>query len=238
MTPAVEELLQHPGIWRGDRRAQADEQALPSGFAALDELLPGGGWPRGALTELLYEREGIGELQLPLPALARLSGESQWLAWVAPPHIPYAPALAVAGVSLKRVMLVRPRCVADAWWAAEQALRSGSCGAVLAWLRVPDERRMRRLQLAAETGRAWCILFRSLKAAEERSTAALRLALEPAADGRLAVRVLKRRGGPVSRPLLLDLRQGGKVRPFAAAPLRASETILIKNTVLHDIHHI
>lgn len=235
MTPAVEELLQHPGIWRGDRRAQANEQALPSGFAALDGLLPGGGWPRGALTELLYEREGIGELQLPMPALARLSGESNWLAWVAPPHIPYAPALAAAGVSLKRVMLVRPRCVADAWWAAEQALRSGSCGAVLAWLRAPDERRMRRLQLAAETGKAWCVLFRPLKAAEERSTAALRLALEPAAGGRLAVRVLKRRGGPVSRPLLLDLRQGGKVRPFYGGAPRERDASPIEREYKHSL---
>lgn len=219
MNAALDALLQHPGIWRGNQCAQGDEHALSTGFAMLDDVLPGGGWPRGSLTELLCAREGIGELQLLLPALARLSGESGWLAWIAPPHIPYAPALATAGVSLKRVMLVKPGSVADAWWAAEQALRSGACSAVLGWLRAPDERRMRRLQLAAETGRSWCVLFRSLKAAQERSTATLRLGLEPGADGRLALHVLKRRGGPVSKPLLLDLRQGGKVsRPFFREP--------------------
>lgn len=219
MSAAFEALLRHPGIWRGDQRAQADGHAIPTGFAALDDLLPGGGWPRGALTELLSAREGIGELQLLIPAFSRLSGESNWLAWVAPPHIPYAPVLAAAGVSLKRLILVRPHSVADAWWAAEQALRSGACGAVLGWLRAPDERRLRRLQLAAEAGRAWCILFRPLKAAQERSSAALRLGLEPATDGRLAIRFLKRRGGPVSQALLLDLQRTGKVRSlYMASP--------------------
>ncbi len=181
MNAALDSLLQHPGIWRGDQVAQSSEDALPTGFAELDELLPGGGWPRGALTEILVERQGIGELRLLLPALARASEQSGWLAWVAPPHVPYAPALAAAGVRLQRLLVAKPQSTADAWWTAEQALRSGACSAVLAWLKTPDERLMRRLQLGAESGRAWGVLFRSAHAAQQRSTAALRLRLEATA---------------------------------------------------------
>lgn len=211
MNPSLESVLQHPGIWRGDQRAQTAGAALPTGFAALDAVLPGGGWPRGALTELLIARQGIGELRLLTPALATLSEADGWLAWVAPPYVPYAAALAAAGIDLKRLLVAKPATPDDAWWTAEQALRSGACGALLAWLRAADERRMRRLQLAAETGHAWGVLFRHARAAEERSPAALRLLLEPASEG-LAVHVLKRRGGPVSRPVVVALPQAGVVR--------------------------
>jgi cell division inhibitor SulA/protein ImuA len=217
VTPSLESVLQHPGVWRGRQRAQTAEAALPTGFAALDELLPGGGWPRGALTELLIRQQGIGELRLLLPALARLSQEDGWLAWVAPPYVPYASALAAAGIDLARLLVAKPATHDDAWWTAEQALRSGACGALLAWLRAADERRMRRLQLAAETGRAWGVLFRHARAAQDRSPAALRLLLEPAGDG-LAVHVLKRRGGPVSQPVVVALPSAGMRRPRRAAP--------------------
>ena len=218
MNASLDLVLQHPGIWRGDQLAQTEGDTLSTGFAELDEQLPGGGWARGALTEILLEREGIGELRLLLPALARVSTQSEWQAWVAPPHIPYAPALSVAGVSLKQLLIAKPQTPADAWWTTEQALRSGACSAVLAWLSAPDEKRMRRLQLGAETGKAWGVLFRSASAAQERSTAALRLRLEATANG-LAVHILKRRGGQVSKPVLVNLQQtNGARRARPSAP--------------------
>jgi protein ImuA len=213
MDTALDMLLQHPGIWRGNQLAQAGADALPTGFAELDEQLPGGGWPRGALTEILLEREGIGELQLLLPALAHVSEQSGWLAWVAPPHVPYAPALRAAGIKLKQLLVAQPRSEADAWWTVEQALRSGSCSAVLAWLRKADEKRMRRLQLGAESGHALGILFRSANAALERSTATLRLRLEATKSG-LAVHILKRRGGHLGKPVMVDFPLANRVRPI------------------------
>jgi protein ImuA len=219
MNTSLDFVLQHPGIWRGDQLAQEAGEILPTGYAELDEQLPGGGWARGALTEILLEREGIGELSLLLPALARASAHNAWQLWVAPPHIPYAPALSIAGLDLEHLLVAQPPTAADAWWTAEQALRSGACGAVLAWLKAPDEKRMRRLQLGAETGKAWGVLFRSARAAEERSTAALRLRLEATPEG-LAVHILKRRGGQASRPVLLDLhRTARRARPAAAPAL-------------------
>jgi len=223
MNASLDLVLQHPGIWRGDQLAQMGEDTLPTGFAELDEQLPGWGWPRGALTEILLEREGIGELRLLLPALARVSAKSEWQAWVAPPHVPYAPALSVAGVNLKQLLVVQPQSAADAWWTTEQALRSGACGAVLAWLSMPDERRMRRLQLGAESGRAWGVLFRSASAAQQRSTAALRLRLEVTANG-LAVHILKRRGGYVSKPVMVNLHQTNGVR--RARPAETNQSVV------------
>lgn len=206
MNAALEAVLRHSAIWRGDRCTPLSEDTIATGFPALDAALPGGGWPRGVLTEILPEQEGIGELRLLMPALARLADEAGRQAWIAPPHIPYAPALAAAGVQLDQMLVVNPHSPGDAWWAAEQALRSGACGAVLAWLSSPDERRLRRLQLAAEEGRGWGVLFRPGRAAQERSPAALRLRLEAASNG-LAVHILKRRGSVLDKPVVLDWRQ-------------------------------
>jgi len=93
----LDALLQRPDIWRGDQLSAA-VKAVPSGFAELDAQLAGGGWPQGALTELIMPRQGIGALRLLMPALAQLSQDDRWICWVAPPHIPYAPALANAGI--------------------------------------------------------------------------------------------------------------------------------------------
>jgi protein ImuA len=204
MNAPLEALLRQPGIWRGDRLGATALPGLSTGHAALDALLPGGGWPRGALTELIVREEGIGEFSLLLPALAALSREARWIALVAPPHLPYAPALAAAGLALARLLVVRSATTADSLWAMEQALRSGACGAVLAWPAAVNERAQRRLQLAAEAGASWGLWFTPARQAASASMAALRLGLAPAPGG-LEIRFLKRRGGGAVPPLVLDL---------------------------------
>ena len=205
MNPALETLLQHPQVWRARHLAPAP--ALSTGFAALDAELPGGGWPRGAITEILLPQEGIGELRLVLPALAALSQGDRWLTWIAPPHIPYAPALAAQDIDLSRLLLVHPRQPADGLWALEQALRSPTCGAAVGWthaLPALHEHHLRRLQLAAEDNGAWGLLFTPLSQASTRSPAALRLRLEASRQG-LVVHILKRRGEGTPAPVSLDL---------------------------------
>lgn len=200
----LEQLTQRADIWRGGSTPPEESKTmgLPTGIPGLEAILPGG-WPRGALTEILIPDEGIGEMGLVMPALAWLSRSKRWLAWVAPPHIPYAPALASAGLDLSRVMVVRPRSGTDGLWAVEQTLRAGTCGAVLAWLTDADTTVMRRLQLAAEAGNSWGILFRPQRMAGQASPAALRLKLESTPRG-LAVHVLKRRGGWATGPVYLN----------------------------------
>lgn len=202
----LHEIMQRAPVWRGSAASAFAAETLPTGHAALDVLL-GGGWPQAALSEILFAHEGIGELRLLLPALTRVTRQKRWIAFVAPPYIPYAPALAHAGLDLSHVLLVRPPARRDALWAVEQALRAGTCGVVLAWLAHADFDTLRRLQLAAEAGNSWGVLFRPLTAAQQPSPAALRMRLEPlSASGRtLAVQVLKRRGGSSSTRLILDV---------------------------------
>ena len=195
-------LLDRPDIWRGDSLNRAGAPVVPSGFAALDAGLPGGGWPAGALTEILHAHEGIGELRLLGPALAGLSRVGLRLAWVAPPHLPYAPALAAAGIDIAKLVIVRTVSLKETLWAAEQALAANACGAVLAWLQGTKYAELRRLQIAAEGGRAPAFLFRPPETAGESSPAALRIALGTACGG-LAAHVLKRRGTPLACPILL-----------------------------------
>jgi hypothetical protein len=202
---ALDELLRQHRVWRGGAPCSR-VTALPSGFAELDRELPGGGWPCGVLAEVLCPRSGIGELQLVLPALARLTWAGKRVVWIAPPHLPYAPALVSAGVDLANLALVSAPGRRDALWAAEQVLRSASCHALLAWFPAARYEELRRLAVAAESSRAWVVLLRPPQAAQGASPAALRLALETAGEA-LTVRILKRRGAPAAAPLHLPVKR-------------------------------
>ena len=195
-------ILDRPDIWRGDSLNRAGAPVVSSGFPALDTALPGGGWPVGTLTEILPAHEGIGELRLLGPALAGISQRGLRLAWIAPPHLPYAPALAAAGIDTAKLIIVRTASRKETLWAAEQALAANACGAVLAWTGEAKYAELRRLQIAAEGGQAPAFLFRLPEAASESSPAALRIALGTS-NGGLAVQVFKRRGTPLARPILL-----------------------------------
>ena len=204
----LDEILQRHPVWRGGALSRAVE-AIPTGFAVLDAELPGGGWPRHGLTELLADEPGMGELGLLLPALAVLTRGGKRAVWVSPPHVPYAPALAAAGVDLVNLLIVAGNR-RESLWAAEQALRSGACHALAAWLPKARYTDLQRLAVAAEASRAVAFLYRPSAAAAESSPACLRLALEPAGT-ELAVHLLKRRGAPRAAPLHLPLE-----RPFHA----------------------
>ena len=198
-----------PRLWRAGRAGAGRQvpvgdpvgdpaEPLGTGIAALDALLPGGGWPLGGLTEVLVDCRGIGELRLLTPALARLGRAGRWVVWLDPPYVPYAPALAAGGLPLSRTLWVDTGGLDDRLWAAEQALRHRGCGAVLAWLTGSggdgrEARVMRRLQLAAETGQSWGVLFRPTRAESLSSVAVLRLRLDVAEAG-IRVGILKCRG--------------------------------------------
>lgn len=191
INPRLARLLEHPALWRG--RSAARMPTWSTGFPALDAGLPGGGWPRAGLVEVLTPRLGVGELHLLLPALAQLSGltPARWIAWISPPHVPFAPALAARGLLLDRQLVVHTELPL---WAMEQALGSGACEVALAWVQRARPRSLRRLQLATERGRTLGFVFRALGQARESSPAALRLAVEPAESG-LEITLLKSRGG-------------------------------------------
>jgi len=189
---ALDGVLSHPAIWRRGAMPVLGGDTLATGLAALDALLPGGGWPRGALSEILIGQDGLGECSLVLPVLATLTRSRRRVALIAPPYIPYAPALVAAGVDLSQIVHIDATAI-DTHWTAEQCLRAGCCGAVLNWLPQADYRQLRRLQLAAETGGAIGFVFRPLAAARETSPAALRLKVVADSQGP-RIEILKCRG--------------------------------------------
>lgn len=216
--PALAEVLARNDVWRGGALAEAALPGVPTGFADLDGALPGGGWPRGGLVELLPARAGIGEMSLLMPALARISAdELAWVVCVAPPQQPYAPAWAAAGVALSRLLVTRASG-GDAAWACARALDTEGVGALLAWLPAADAGSLRRLQLLAERSRTLVFLFRPAAAAASASPAPLRIGLEAQAGGRLSLRLLKRRGGARAAPLDLDLTRPAPLRHVVAGP--------------------
>ncbi|MEO7433279.1 MAG: translesion DNA synthesis-associated protein ImuA [Dokdonella sp.] len=189
---ALADVLRHPGIWRRGTKPASTSTAQSTGFAALDALLPGGGWPRGALSEILIGEDGLGECSLVLPALAALTQARRRVALIGPPYVPYAPAMVEAGIDLSQLVHIDAGAT-DTHWTAEQCLRAGCCGAVLNWLPRADYQQLRRLQLAAETGAAIGFVFRPLSAASQASPAALRLSISASSDGP-RIDILKCRG--------------------------------------------
>lgn len=199
----------HPNLWRGHDFAQVATPSVPTGYAELDVHLPGSGWPTGVITEIHVERPGIGELQLVMPAAAGLTRADRWLVMIAPPYLPYAPALAAHGVKLRHLMLIRPKTLTEQLWACEQALQSQGCGTVMLWLDQANERipenALRRLQLTAERRDVLAMLFRGSRAAS-CAQAALRLHVSRQPQtSRTVVRILKRRGGGMPAPVVMDL---------------------------------
>ncbi|MBN8441695.1 MAG: translesion DNA synthesis-associated protein ImuA [Thauera sp.] len=206
-TPAIRSALATlpaGAVWHASQLAHGSGPVLPSGFAALDAELPGGGWPANALIELLVDRPGIGELSLLLPVLCTTPPE-RWLAWISPPFLPYAPALVAAGIPLSRLLLIRP-AEKEILWAARQAVSSGACTAVLAWPQHIDTAGLRRLQLAAEDASTPLFLFRPRAAALQSSPAPLRLILEGGSAAQ-QITILKRRGPPAAKALHLPLHK-------------------------------
>lgn len=204
MNREVEELLQsNPAIWRMGDFQSYSASGIATGYPSLDSILPERGWPRNALVEIVTPQWGIGELKLLLPLMKSVTGQKRYLLWVAPPYIPYAPALAEAGVDIDYVIVINPEIACkDALWSMEKALQSQACGLVLAWLNWLPNGIVRRLQLAAESGNSLGVLFRQFD--HKNSPAALRLQLNSSPGGGVRLQVLKARGTHRYRSLRLD----------------------------------
>jgi hypothetical protein len=195
MRASIAELVHRdPRLWLGSGQ-QAQFRTEATGWPELDRLLPGGGWPAGALSELYCTAEGIGEFSLLLPLIVRLTGAGKRVVLVAPPHLPYSQALFERGVKLDRLVLLSPQSTRDALWAAEQTLRCSAVGLVVAWPQRAGDRELRRLALAAETSGATAIVYRPAREARSFSPAALRVQVKPAGAASLELEVLKSRGG-------------------------------------------
>ncbi|MDM0112763.1 translesion DNA synthesis-associated protein ImuA [Variovorax sp. J22R133] len=217
-------------IWRGDELGAADAAVISTGHAALDAQLPGGGWPVGALTEVLQSSPQAHAWQLVLPALAQaVRQKSGPVALIGSPYEPFAPALAAGGLPSEALLWIRSEAPAARLWACEQALRCAEVAAVLAWLPRARVGELRRLQLAAAQHEALLFVFRPESVALSASPARLRLqvadaamAAEAGAAGQqqMDIHILKRRGPPLAAPVVLPARSERMTALLAASQLR------------------
>jgi protein ImuA len=232
----------HADVWHAHALSGTALPVLATGEAALDAQLPGGGWPIGALTEILQPPGVHSEWRLLLPALARCGQGPVVL--VGAPHPPFAPALAAQGLAAQRLVWVSTPAAAARLWACEQALRCAEVNAVLAWLPQARSDQLRRLQMAAAEYSKLLFVMRPAAAQDDASPAALRLHLQPhtadAGSGSgsgagagsaqsatlaqpqvpfdaLQLHVLKRRGPPLDKPLHLLARVARLQMLLAAA---------------------
>lgn len=211
---ALDALLSRQDVWRAGRAPIAVPRGEPTGHDELDALLPQSGWPCDALTELLLPCDGVGEIALLLPTLARLTQAGGIVALVAPPYVPYAPAWQAASVDLRQLQVVEADA-RGALWAFEQCLRSGACAAVLGWPSQADAQALRRLQVAAASGECLGFAFRDRRHAANPSPAALRLECVRGHACEGAWHVRKCRGGNAPAQAFVPVGAVGAVMPFA-----------------------
>ena len=205
----------HPSLWLGHQLGRIGSDAVVTGFARLDTELPGGGWPRRALAELLLPHAGVGEIRLLAPALVAAQRAGRLVMFFDPPAALAAPALAGLGFDVEELLIVQTRAHrieaptlaslaaprggaswlgaarrpdvpgSDSLWALEQALKSGHVGAIVAWL--PPRLRADRL--------------RRLQLAAHQHDGPAFVVREAAVAGR-----------PTASPLRLGLQAGGADR--------------------------
>lgn len=142
------------------RRLGTPRPVAPLGLTALDDALPGGGLPLGALHEIEGERaewDDGATTGFCLALLARLDLSSRGgfptarqILWVSRQGDLYPPALAGQGLDPGRFLLVRAKSDAEVLWALEEGLRCRRLAAVVGEVESLDRLAGRRLQLAAE----------------------------------------------------------------------------------------
>jgi protein ImuA len=198
-------------IRRIERRPARREGSIPCGRPEVDSVLPGGGFPRGALSEL-SGGPASGKTAVALALFAAL-GPEDLFAWVDARGELYPPAAAALGVDLARLLVVRPgagmapgrgqeagarggadRAALAALWAAEALLGSGAFAAVAidaptARLARGADQVARRLQAAAEKGGAVGLWLAS-PGVGVRVPAAVRLELSAGKGGVVARRTV------------------------------------------------
>ena len=112
------------------------------------------------ITEIIMRGEAWNNVQMLLPLLAQLSHDQRWLAWVAPPKLLPKAQLKAAGFDLNKIILLKPDAQHDTMSLAHQALKSGTCHAVISWFGALADDQLNDLAQAAELGNSRAFLIR------------------------------------------------------------------------------
>ena len=220
---ALPELTALQHVWRAGELGSAALQTVDTGYAGLNQVLPGGGWPLGGLIEVLQPQAGLHEWGLLAPALAarQLAAPRQLMVLLGAPCLPFGPALAARQLNMQRLLSVQaingdgPALL----WATREALQCADVDSVLAWLPAARSAHLRRLQMAAHAHNKLLFVFRPPGVRLESSPAPLRLLLAGAAGepGHVLLHLLKRRGPPLALPVMLATRPARLMALLAAS---------------------
>jgi protein ImuA len=212
-------------LWRGDELGQAVAEVQPTGFAALDRELPGGGWPCRGLTELLQPQPGTLEWRLLGPALRALASAGRGIVLVAPPWRPHLPGLRQVGLDERQLVWVQAETVAERLWCTEQLIKANAFGALVTWLPQARPEQVRRLQVCALASEGLVFLCRPAAAQHESSAAPLRVLARPRPDWMLDLKILKRRGPAHEQPLELPAVPRGLQKVLTPRTTRPSRLL-------------
>ncbi|WP_244552378.1 ImuA family protein [Allosphingosinicella indica] len=137
---------------------------LSFGLASLDDRLAGGGLARGGLHEFAAASAELWDdaaATLFLAGVAsRFGGRDRQVLWAVTAFDLYAPGVEQAGLSPTKVFFAQGRRNVDILAIAEDALRDGALGCVVAEVSSADMTATRRLQLAAADSETPLLLFR------------------------------------------------------------------------------
>ncbi len=175
----LEELIKKSLVWT-DHTSTYNLGFRRTGYKNLDEILPGGGWPKNGLTEIFSERAGMGSLRLVLPLIARTTRAQKKVIFVNPPYIPFPSALSFEGLDLSNLIIINPpfknaSIGQEVLRIYEDALKVEDCSIVLAWLPNVLFKDSRKLSLAALAGKNWGVTFLPLSAVNSSSASTLRV---------------------------------------------------------------
>ena len=179
---------------RSKRRAV---HTMSTGIAALDALLPAGGWPKYGLVEINVQGVYTDPMDVLLPALSGLSREGRWLAMVTPPHYARARIHTDLSMDTGNVLQINPHKGRSGLWTLESLMRAGHCRTVMAWPSCRTELMEMRLARAATLGRSLGVLFHHGTPRAGTTGCAVRLSVERRTDS-LAVFLIDNEGDRVA----------------------------------------
>ncbi|MEI8031510.1 MAG: translesion DNA synthesis-associated protein ImuA [Comamonadaceae bacterium] len=212
-------------LWRGTEFGSVVTTTVSSGWAALDQELPGGGWPCHSLSEVLSPQPSVLEWRLIGPALRQVVAQGGQVVVVGPPKQPHLPGLAHEGLDQRHLVWIQAEAPAERLWVTEQLIKSNAAGAVLAWLPQARQEQIRRLQISAQSCDGLVFLFRPEAARQEASAAPLRLHATYGLDWELQVHVFKRRGPVHVGVAVLPSIPGGLTSVLTPRLLRPSQLL-------------
>lgn len=196
-------------VWRGNSLGRQAAEVVSSGWDALDAELPGGGWPRQSLAEVLTPQPATVEWRLLGPALGRAVAAGGQVVVVAPPCEPCLSGLAHAGLDERKFVWVQADAPAERLWVTEQLIKANAAGALVSWLPRARPEQLRRLQVCAQACEGLVFVCRPEAARNEASAAPLRVHVSFGLDWELRVHILKRRGASHEGVVRLPSVPGG-----------------------------